>query len=313
MIEIYKTNLIPFEWICKVFVDKFVDQSFNISDFLNTKLEDYVAQLLTLSAESPLGLAANGLSKYSVGDFAGARNDLLKVFNLQPSWLNCAKFLGIAHMKLHAYFLAELVFKKCKDCDLLLAESLVEQQTSQKIEEGLNLCRDLFGKASQDQQLPILRLISKGLIYSNQFEKAVKSLEKLKSLGADEVHLKLLEVKLLRWQENFEEAREVLEKFVEKSSEIFMELGTIYFHLKKYEESLMETLQATKLEPYNSECFYLLGKIYFSTKDEVRSKKCFEKCLSLNPQNEKAIALLSSMYRRNNEWVSFYQNFNTKI
>jgi superkiller protein 3 len=87
-----------------------------------------------------------------------------------------------------------------------------------------------------------------------------------------------------------------------ETQEAFLEAGRNFFELRKFDESLMSILKATKLNPNNSECFFWLGKIYIATNDEVRSKKCFEKCLNQNPQNVECISILSAIYRKNKDW-----------
>lgn len=201
------------------------------------------------------------------------------------------KKLSAIHIKLHAHLLAELVLRQVKDCEIDLAESLIEQQIEDKINEGLTILE----KQKEDPRS--LRLIATAKIYSSNFEGAEKAIAKLNSMDID---TKVLQAKLQRFKGNAMAAVNILKE--SDSHEAFLELGQNLFEMKKYDESLLNILKATKLDSNNSECFYWLGKIYITINDEVRSKKCFEKCLNLNPQNEKAISILSAVYRKNQNW-----------
>lgn len=215
---------------------------------------------------------------------------ILLVNQLQPNWTTCLKKLTAIHQKLRAFLLAELVLRQMKDCEVELAEALIEQQVDEKLSEALKLLED-------KNDLKSLELITTAHIYCRHFENAEKSIAKLCSLEFD---TKVLQAKLHRLKGEALEAVDVLQN--PESHEAFLELGRIQFEIKNYDESLLNILKATKLDSNNSECFYWLGKIYITINDEVRSKKCFEKCLNLNPQNEKAISILSAVYRKNNNW-----------
>lgn len=209
---------------------------------------------------------------------------------LQPNWSLCLKKLTGIHQRLRAHLLAELVLRQMKDCDLKLADSLIEQDVKEKLDEALKILKNRDDPRS-------LEMKAKAQIHLGDYEKAQETLAQLHSLDVD---TKLLQAKLCRRKGDFMEAVKILEGA--ESHEAFLELGRCFFELKDFDESLLNILKATKIDSNNSECFYWLGKIYITINDEVRSKKCFEKCLNLNPQNEKAIAILSAVYRKNNNW-----------
>lgn len=194
------------------------------------------------------------------------------------------------HKRLRAHLLAELVLRQLKDCELDLAEALIEQQSEEKIVEGLKILASHNDSRS-------LELTAKAQIYSRDFDAADESISKLKIMNVD---TRVLQSMLHRMQGDLTEAVSVLEGL--ESHEAFLEIGRNLFELKNYDESLLNILKSTKLDSNDSECFYWLGKIYITIKDEVRSQKCFEKCLNLNPQNEKAISILSAVYRKNSDW-----------
>lgn len=207
------------------------------------------------------------------------------------------------HLKLRAFLLAEIVFRQLKDFRLELAESLIEQKTEEKLNEGLEICKELVNSCKKDskKQIEIHLLITKALIFKGNHDKVDIYFDTLEKLGATAEQSALVKAILLKTKSDQMKAFTVLEPFVD-SSLCSLEIGRIFYDLKKFEESLQYTLKATKLQPYNSECFFLLGKIYLATHDEIRCKKCFEKCLNLNPQNEKAILVLSAMYRESDEF-----------
>lgn len=311
MTIIYPTNVVPLEWICKIYVE---NESFAISENLKSNFGVHVEKTLELSPNSRFGLMASGLVKFAIGDLAAARDILVKgkhflssvliffitfclilVNNLQTNWSICLRKLALIHEKTRAFLLSELVLREMKDSSVKLAECLIEQQTEDKIREGLEILEKLDDFKSLE--LKIL-----GQIYLKEFKTAEMSIESMKNtLGVDKrVDMNVFEAKLKRFEGNPSKAVQILE--MSESHEAYLELGRNFFDLKRFDECLMSVLKATKLDSYNSECFYWLGKIYLATNDDVRSKKCLEKCLNLNPQHEKAIAILSALYRKNSDW-----------
>lgn len=75
MTTVYASNVVPLEWICKVFID---NESFAISEHLKSNFGIYVERLLELNPNSVLGLMASGLVKFAIGDLASARDILVK-------------------------------------------------------------------------------------------------------------------------------------------------------------------------------------------------------------------------------------------
>lgn len=75
MTVIYEKQVIPLEWICKVYVQK--GQEFNGS-ILKSDIGDYIDKLLEMNSSSVLGLMARGAYKYQLNDFVGARDVLVK-------------------------------------------------------------------------------------------------------------------------------------------------------------------------------------------------------------------------------------------
>lgn len=104
------------------------------------------------------------------------------------------------------------------------------------------------------------------------------------------------------YEENFQEALATCQTRDSGYCHYYLQLGQIYFGLKRYQDSLNEVLKATKLEPYNADCFHWLGKIYMLNGDTERARKCFEKSVFLNPQHEQSVVLLSAIYRQLSEW-----------
>ncbi|KAL7049781.1 hypothetical protein ACKWTF_003847 [Chironomus riparius] len=291
MTTIYSNNVIPLEWICKVYIDNEKNQNFKISENLKSNFGIYIERLLEINPNSVLGLTASALVKYAIGDLAGSRDILIKVNELQPNWSLCLKRLALIHERFRAYLLAELVYRQLKNVDINLAEMLIEQHEKNKVLEGIEICKNNLTDIKSTE------LIIKGNIYLGNLSEAEKLIENLQHQSENVVLIKALIAHVKGENEN---AIEILRE--NESHEAFLEVGKLLFHDKKFDESLINILKATKLDPNNSECFYWLGKIYMTNNDEARSKKCFEKCLNLNPQNEKAIATLSAIYRKNKDW-----------
>lgn len=289
MTAIYSNNVIPLEWICKVYIDNENNSSFKINEVLKSNFGIYVEHLLEINSSSVLGLTASALVKFAIGDLAGSRDILLKVNQLQPNWSTCLRKLATIHKRFRAFLLAELVYRKLKNVDLELAEMLIEQQLEDKVKEGIEICEKMKNESKA------LELIIKGNIFLHNLDESEKN---LKELSGDNVNF--LQATIYRYKKEYQLAVDTLKDI--ENHEAFLELGRNLFELQKYDESLINILKATKLDSNNSECFYWLGKIYITTNDETRSKKCFEKCLNLNPQNERAIAILSAVYRKNKDW-----------
>lgn len=75
MTGVYTNNVIPLEWICKVYIE---NESFAISENLKSNFGIYVERLLELNPSSVLGLMASGLVKFAIGDLPAAREILTK-------------------------------------------------------------------------------------------------------------------------------------------------------------------------------------------------------------------------------------------
>lgn len=75
MTNVYNSNLVPLEWICKIYIE---NETFKISENLKANFGIYVERLLELNANSLLGLMASGLVKSAIGDLASARDILVK-------------------------------------------------------------------------------------------------------------------------------------------------------------------------------------------------------------------------------------------
>ena len=75
MTGVYANNVIPLEWICKVYIE---NETFPISEHLKANFGIYVERLLELNQNSVLGLMASGLVKFAIGDLASARDILVK-------------------------------------------------------------------------------------------------------------------------------------------------------------------------------------------------------------------------------------------
>lgn len=290
MTTIYSTNVIPLEWICKVYIET-ENKDFKISEYLKSNFGIYVEKLLEINPNSILGLTASALVKYTIGDLTGSREILIKVNELQPNWSICLKKLAAIHERFRAYLLAELIYRQLKNSELKLAEMLIEQQETDKVLEGIQICKQLSSTAESKE------LILKGQIYLKNFTEAENLLQNMISHNEKYEVLKAL---YHHFKGEHDTALEILKE--KESHTCYLHAGMVLFEQKKIDESLISILKATKLDTNNSECFYWLGKIYMTTNDETRSKKCFEKCLNLNPQNEKAIAVLSAIYRKNKDW-----------
>lgn len=290
MTTIYSNNVIPLEWICKVYIDN-ENKEFKISENLKSNFGIYVERLLEINPNSVLGLTASALVKYAIGDLAGSRDILIRVNELQPNWSLCLKRLATIHQRFRAYLLAELVYRQLKNVDISLAEMLIEQHETNKVIEGMEICKN------NSTDTKSMELIIKGHIYLGNLTDAEKLIENLQHKSEN---VELLKALLLHSKGENINAIEMLRE--NETHDAFLEVGKILFEEKKFDESLINILKATKLDSNNSECFYWLGKIYMTNNDEARSKKCFEKCLNLNPQNEKAIAILSAIYRKNKDW-----------
>lgn len=289
MAAIYPKSPIPLEWICKVYIE---NENFNINEHLKSNFGIYVERLLELNASSILGLMASSMIKFAIGDLPLARELLMKVNELQPNWTPCLRRLVLIHQRLRAFLLAELVLRQLKDCEIELAEALIEQQSEEKINEGLNLLTQKGFDAPKS-----LDLVARAQIYLRNFDNALTLMAKMNAMG---IETRILNAKLMRYRADYAQVVDVIGEF--EIHEALLELGIAYFELEKYDESLLQLLKATKLDKDNSECFFWLGKIYIATGDDLRSQKCFEKCLSLNPQNERAIFALSGIYRKNSAW-----------
>lgn len=125
----------------------------------------------------------------------------------------------------------------------------------------------------------------------------------MESLSANTNRHNLLLVHKLHYEHQYGKSLEILHSLDGcDTSEYFLLLGQMHFHLAQYPDALNAFLRATKLEPHNADCFLWLGTIYQQNGDTERSRKCFEKSCFLNPQQEQSVIRLSKIYRELLEW-----------
>ncbi|XP_055603206.1 tetratricopeptide repeat protein 37 [Uranotaenia lowii] len=294
MYDRFQNDIYPLEWICKVFVEKLVDESW-LKQTLHDNIELYVDAALAIKGDSVLALVAKGMLHYENQNFKQAEEVLKKAYALQPNWSICVKTLVEVYMQMRLYGLAECLLRQSKITDSNFFITLVEDGNLEKLEEANAVYKELKPETEILYYYAKLKLLLKD---TDQFE---SHMENLKNVNFPVDALDVLNALYNLAQNNTLKAVEILKQH-ENSCTCLLELVKLYYDVQDFENSFLCALKATKLEPNNSKCFFWLGKLYQQNSDSARARKCFEKCIALNPSNKDAIILLSSIYRKQNEW-----------
>ncbi|KAJ6641678.1 Tetratricopeptide repeat protein 37 [Pseudolycoriella hygida] len=294
----YPEDAHAYEWICKIYVDKIDDESFDIERHLQQPIMEYITKLMVVS-RSAIPLLANAV--YLVkekNEFIESRNILIEVNSLRPDWYSCQKYSALVNVKLRANTLAEL-FARQSNTTLLLIRSLVQQNLNEKTVEVVEICRTLLPSVAPTDKTELLELYATALIRKKEFDTEI--VEELRQRNSFQIDI--------LWAMKHEVDGDV-DKAIAHLNESddhnlcdhHLLLGQWYFSSKKMELALTHFLKATRIEPYNSDCFFWLGKLYLTINDQIRAQKCFEKCVYLYPRHQQGVTLLSAMYRQSMNW-----------
>ncbi|XP_037044257.1 tetratricopeptide repeat protein 37 [Bradysia coprophila] len=298
--EIYPDDPTAYEWICKMYVDKIDDDSFDIQAHLKLPILEYITHLMSIG-RTAIPLLANAVYLIKEkNEFIESRNILNEVNGLRPDWFSCQKYLALVNIKLRANSLAELFARQSKS-SLLLIRSLLRQNVKEKTDEAVELCKILIPSATPSNMTEFLELHATGLLLSRKSDASMKIIEQLRQ--TESLQCDILLATKYQLDGDLNRAIEHLNNSNDNNQcEHHLMLGQYLFTSKKLELALTHFLRATRIEPYNSDCFFWLGKVYLTSNDQVRAQKCFEKCVYLYPQHQQGVTLLSAMYRQTMDW-----------
>lgn len=297
MHQTFINDITPLEWICHIYAEQYLEKE-KLSSLLSKPLKTYLTTAVEMNPSSEIALVAIGIFHFKRGERKEAIEFLRKADSIHPNWAICLNVLAETYFEEKAYGLAENIYRKLKFINVNLFISLIEDGSSDKLQEANVYWTDFLHK----EKHPNLPFYSTKLqILLDNIINIDETLEKLKEEGVSESELKYLQALQLKKTKKTAKAVDILEQY-DNNFDCLLELSIIYFEIQNMEKSFTCALKAIKLQPSSSICFYHLGKIYLRNNDTTRAQKCLQKCISLNPFNKEAIILLSVLYRNLSDW-----------
>ncbi|KAK4885213.1 hypothetical protein RN001_001484 [Aquatica leii] len=326
MFELYSTDLSSIKWMCRVYSELYVEQDGSVYD-KKVQIERYCDILSRLDDDSSIGLLTKAVLYYENNKVVDAIEVLKNVTSSKSSLVHAWMVLALCYLKLHLFNYAGEVILKLKKLlddtvndnlqkrlnDLLL-EILSRCSEDEYLQEGVNLCLEEITNFSCKTSAYVALI--RCYINLDKYTEANQYLYKLEALGTDPYLFILLRAQLLHRQKQLNEALELLEKNINESSEWWLEIGTLYWGLQKFEKSLVPFLKGAKLDPYCYLCFLYLGDYYYKFNDLDKARRCYEKVCGINPKCIEAVTALSKIYRAQKNWdanVTILQNLTNGV
>ncbi|GJQ65964.1 hypothetical protein Trydic_g4060 [Trypoxylus dichotomus] len=322
MQKLYENDSTALELICKIYIKLYVDDHKLEALFL-PKAEDASEKLLQREPESIMGLVTEGLLLYNKGNLLDAKDLFLKITSVKQGHLYAWLLLAMSEHRLGLY-------EDALD-SLLKTDKLYESTNSlnQGIRSKINkLLPDLLSRSSDivnwnraveiclkkeqiEEDIDTITYLIRAYNNLKRFGDSEKWLSKLQSSQRGGEYV-LLKADLLKQQGKFKEALVFLEENNNaESSELWLEIGSLYWELESYDKSLMPFLKATKLNSNSYLCFSSLGRYYHKFNDLDKARRCYEKAFKLNSKCLEIGLELSKIYMKQKKWdanINMLQN-----
>lgn len=160
MNEMYSKDSFPLEWICKIISE--METFSEAQSFLLHPVSIYIERLLEINPNSSVGLLAKAVLLYKEeNDLIAARDILLVVYEMEPTWNRCQTLLLDIYLQLRAYDSAEFIYRqmKKKENDLRVVKALIKVNQADK---AIIMCKELLVDAQNlEEQMDILTWFAK--------------------------------------------------------------------------------------------------------------------------------------------------------
>lgn len=239
----------------------------------------------------------------------GFNHESLRLFseivNIAPNHIPAKVMLGVSHFKVGHYNSAKQILSnidshaiKNHDLNLISALTLLELN-----EPKLAIKKVIRLKENQDPRYMAITALSK--MKAGKNEEGVKILNEAYSKNPDNTYIAITLANIYRQQNRYLEAKNILVKALEKSSNslqvlepliyCFYETGDIY-------EAETHVLKTLKNHPDNSDAFVIAGNLSNKLQRYNRAENFYKKSLAIRPDNFRALQGLSLVYSQQREW-----------
>ncbi len=270
------------------------------------------SKYIELTSKPYMGLVYRSLCKKEVGDYQGAKNDILKAIELDPNRekayearLNILVFeMGNIKEILENYkkclelseFNSYLGFYKNKtpllDKELDIWNNSINniQKYTQQISINKEICNSYFQRGISIQKLFNFKKVIPSL-FNSLNEQVIKDLTKTIELNfrSEDSYFQRGIAKSL-WEQEEEEAIKDFTKAIKlnpKNDEYFARRGECQKSLKKYKKAIKDFTIAIELNPKNDEYFSLRAECQYSLNKYKDAIKDYSKAIALNPKCRK--------------------------
>ncbi|RJP77708.1 MAG: tetratricopeptide repeat protein [Candidatus Zixiibacteriota bacterium] len=144
------------------------------------------------------------------------------------------------------------------------------------------------------------------LLALERYGESAEALEKAIELGADDAVFFFLLAEVYNQLEDYARAAEALEQGIQHSPEaipeVFVNLGSLYYEMERYLESVAALKQALALKPGDADAWFNLGTTYTAMKQFPEAVAAYEQVVQQHPDD-------AETYRRLG-WACLYAERN---
>ncbi|KZC12335.1 PREDICTED: tetratricopeptide repeat protein 37 [Dufourea novaeangliae] len=303
MYQQFSEDTLPLVYICRVYYEQ------NILDnnrYADIDVKQFYESLKKLNNESDEAAIAHAVYLEKTDSLIAARQILKNILTLKPHMLYCWIILGEINVRLYCWEDAEnamrqalkLIKHEINDellykMEVIMMDSMSRSNNKQKWETALQMCEKYLQKHSSKQ---VELICARVHVLLNHADVSI-TLNNLESQSEIKIQATILKALYLKQQKLLDQAVDILDSALEVSEAWFI-LGTIYWELEQYNDSLMAFLNGVTVDQYNWECLVYLGRYYHEYGNDLeRSRRCYLTALQINPSSEQAGIGLSTVYR----------------
>ncbi|XP_056637029.1 tetratricopeptide repeat protein 37 [Diorhabda sublineata] len=311
MHKCFDSDTVSLTWMCKVY-NQLYTEDFELSDIFTTNIDDYYIKLLNKEPDNGIGLFTKGIRTFLMDKLRESKDILKEVCVLRPrlvhAWVFLTKInvmLNLNEDALESFLTANKLLNSNNYSNPCLTKIITSLHLSilskSTLESDWERANDIYNSINDEKvKLDSLEDIITVNINLNNISEAESQIAFLKT--KNDLKASYLEAKLLKKQQRYEAALQILENNTPDNSDWWMEIGKIYWSIGSYKKSLVPFLKAAKCNPNNYSVFYNLGNYYQKFEDFEKARRCYEKAFHLNTNSQKIATELSKMYCKLKNW-----------
>ncbi|XP_063995924.1 superkiller complex protein 3 [Diachasmimorpha longicaudata] len=299
----YPRDLAPLEWICKVYAEQKVIEGMDFSRGM--QIDFFYNDLFQADEGSYLGFFAKAMHLWQENNVIDARDLLNQVVAINPkqfyAWIALAEANQILYCWEDAESAALEASKYLKNkhvelkrrIDMIFVEAVVRGGNRSRCPDAVKICKELM-EGDSLKSAKVLLARAKVLLEDPDTMIALDDLEndpETRGVGT------ILRAQVLKNEERYEEAVDVLGSVLETSEAWFM-FGEINWTLSNFNHAHMAFLKGLHADSNHWQCLMWLGHYYREKGGDLeKASKCYQRVLRIIPNNDEAGAGLSTAYR----------------